>query len=120
MDVENVPTELCESIFKVKQAHKRVVNNKKYVKNSNAGVLDNGRVKSVHMDDFYQLKRWVKRLEQARADPDKLYAEVDRIIREMNDRTGEYSALTDDERQELSELAHQPESLLKKYDENEQ
>jgi hypothetical protein len=76
-------------------------------------VLDNGRVDDV--------QKWIRKLNDARnSNPDTLYTEVDRIIREMNDRTGEYSALTDDERQELSELAHHPESLLKKYYVNEQ
>jgi hypothetical protein len=78
--------------------------------------LDNDRVKSVHLDDVFCIQRWIKRLEQARqSDSDTLDREVDRIIREMNDRSNQYSAMSTKEREDVVKLAQQPEYLLNKY-----
>jgi hypothetical protein len=108
-------------MYEVRKAHKRVVNNKRYTTHSNGRRLDNDRVKAVHTDDVFCIQRWSKKLNEARnSNPDKLYAEVDRIIQEMNNRTSEYSALSTKEREAIISLANQPEALLNKYYVNEQ
>lgn len=93
-----------------------MVDDNKYVTYGRGGKLDNNRVRSTHLDDFYRLQRWIKRLEGARnSSPDEFYREVDRIIHEMKNRTNDYSALDSRERENLTNLAQFPESLLSKY-----
>jgi hypothetical protein len=114
--VENMPIELAQTLYNARQAHKRVIDNDKYVRYSRSGKLDNGRVNATHTDDFYCLKRWIKRIEQARdSDMHKFYTEVDGIMNEMKNRSSQYSALSTKERENLTKLAEQPESVLSKY-----
>lgn len=107
---------MAESIYKLQQAHERVINNDKYVRSAHGQELNNGRVLSVHMDDFYTIQKWIKRLEEAKdSKSDELYSEVNLLIHEMRNRSNEYSALDNATREELMKLAKLPESMMSKY-----
>lgn len=94
-----------------------MIDNDRYAEKSRYGQeLDNGRIRSVHMDDFFCIQRWMKQLEEAKnSDPAKIYSKIDQIMREMKTKTDEYSALSSKEREELKTLAQFPEPILSKY-----